>query len=122
MQHPRSHSFSLKRYLKHYLKPSRILLAASIGLFSCSLFAAADFDPAQVYKASCAACHDTGAAHAPEVGDTIEWEIRLDKGMDQLVQNAIDGLNGVMPPKGLCMDCSDDQLKAIVEYMLENSL
>jgi cytochrome c5 len=55
------------------------------------------------------------------VGDVIEWEIRLEKGLDNLVQNTINGLNGVMPAKGLCVDCSDQQLKAIVEYMLENS-
>lgn len=79
------------------------------------------FDPAQIYQNTCFACHGTGAAHAPEVGDVIEWEIRLEKGLDTLVQNTISGLNGVMPAKGLCVDCSDDQLKAIVEYMLENS-
>jgi cytochrome c5 len=79
------------------------------------------FDPAQTYQNTCFACHGTGAAHAPEVGDVIEWEIRLEKGLDTLVQNTINGLNGVMPARGLCVDCSDEQLKAIVEYMLEQS-
>jgi cytochrome c5 len=41
--------------------------------------------------------------------------------MDTLVQSAIKGLNGIMPPRGLCADCSDDQLKAIVEYMVAES-
>lgn len=81
----------------------------------------ANFDPAQTYQNTCFACHGTGAAHAPEVGDVIEWEIRLEKGLDTLVKNTISGLNGIMPAKGLCVDCSDEQLKAIVEYMLENS-
>ena len=80
-----------------------------------------NFDPAQTYQNTCFACHGTGAAHAPEVGDVIEWEIRLEKGLDTLVQNTISGLNGVMPAKGLCVVCSDEQLKAIVEYMLEQS-
>ena len=79
------------------------------------------FDPAQTYKSTCFACHGTGAAHAPEVGDVIEWEIRLEKGLDSLIQNTINGLNGVMPARGLCVDCSDEQLKAIVEYMLDSS-
>ncbi len=79
------------------------------------------FDAAAKYQSTCFACHGTGAAHAPEVGDVIEWEIRLDKGLDTLVQNTISGLNGIMPVRGLCTDCSDDQLKQIVEYMLENS-
>ena len=80
------------------------------------------FDADQTYQATCFACHGTGAAHSPEVGDQIEWEIRMEKGMDTLVQNTIAGLNGIMPPRGLCASCSDDQLKAIVEFMVESSL
>jgi len=79
------------------------------------------FDAAQKYQSTCYACHGTGAAHAPEMGDIIEWEIRLEKGLETVVQNTINGLNGIMPPRGLCTDCSDENLKAVVEYMLENS-
>ena len=78
-------------------------------------------DAAQAYQTSCYACHGTGQAHAPIVGEVIEWEIRAEKGLDVLLQNTINGLNGIMPARGLCMDCSDDNLKAIVEYMLEQS-
>lgn len=103
-------------------------------LISCSLLLLAapeattlaaeaeSFDAAAKYQSTCFACHGTGAAHAPEVGDMIEWEIRLEKGLDTLVQNTVNGLNGIMPARGLCTDCSDQQLKQIVEYMLENSL
>ncbi len=80
-----------------------------------------DFDAAQVYQGSCYACHGTGQAHAPMVGDVIEWEIRLEKGLETLIQSTIDGLNGIMPARGLCVDCSDEDLIAIVEYMLEQS-
>lgn len=82
---------------------------------------AEEFDAAAKYQSTCYACHGTGAAHAPEVGDVIEWEIRLEKGMETLLSNTIAGLNGIMPPRGLCTDCSDDNLKSIIEYMLENS-
>ena len=81
-----------------------------------------DFDAEKTYQATCFACHGTGAAHSPEVGDQIEWEIRMEKGLDTLVQNTIAGLNGIMPPRGLCVTCSDNQLKAIVEFMLDSSL
>ena len=106
---------------------SKIVRAAGIALagvfISCNSFAAeeASFDVEAAYQKSCFACHGTGAAHAPEVGDVIEWEIRAEKGLDALVQNTINGLNGVMPTRGLCRDCSDEQLKAIVEFMLESS-
>ena len=80
-----------------------------------------NFDASSKYQSTCFACHGTGQAHAPVVGDVIEWEIRLEKGIDILVQNTINGLNGMMPPRGLCVDCSDDELKKIVEYMLDES-
>ena len=104
----------------------RTLLAvvSATLLFASQLNAAEDdsFDAEQTYQATCFACHGTGAAHSPEVGDQIEWEIRMEKGMDTLVQNTIAGLNGIMPPRGLCATCSDEQLKAIVEFMVESSL
>jgi cytochrome c5 len=50
----------------------------------------------------------------------VEWESRLEKGLDSIIQNAINGIN-TMPAKGLCFDCSDDELGAIVEYMINSS-
>ena len=80
------------------------------------------FNAEQKYMASCFACHSTGAAGAPKVGAgmAVEWEPRLEKGLDTIVQNAINGVN-TMPAKGLCFDCSDDDIKAIVEYMIDSS-
>ena len=71
-----------------------------------------------VFNKSCTACHSTGAAGAPKVGVAADWTARVDQGMDTLYANAINGVRG-MPPKGLCMDCSDDELKATVDYMLK---
>lgn len=81
----------------------------------------AGFDAEARYAQSCAACHNSGAAGAPKVGTAADWAPRLEKGLDAVVQNAINGLNGVMPPKGLCFTCTDDELKAVVEYMVEKS-
>lgn len=80
------------------------------------------FNAQQKYMASCFACHSTGAAGAPKVGAgmSAEWEPRLEKGLDAVVQNAINGIN-TMPAKGLCFDCTDEDLRAIVEYMIESS-
>lgn len=73
-----------------------------------------------VYKAKCATCHATGAAGAPKLGDAAAWAPRIAKGMETLHTHAISGFNG-MPAKGLCFDCSDDELKAAVDYMVEES-
>ena len=73
-----------------------------------------------VYNSNCLACHATGAAGAPKLGDAAAWAARISAGMESLLANVINGLNA-MPPKGLCMTCSDDELKAAVEYMVANS-
>jgi cytochrome c5 len=79
--------------------------------------AATGFDAAAAYQMSCFACHATGAAGAPKVGDKAAWTARLEKGMDAVMVNATNGLNA-MPPKGMCMTCSADDLRAIVDYMV----
>ncbi|MCU4675519.1 cytochrome c5 family protein [Catenovulum sp. 2E275] len=70
-----------------------------------------------VYNASCTACHSAGVLNAPKP-HTEDWKPRLEKGLDTLLEHAINGFNA-MPPKGTCMDCSDDELKAAIEFMLE---
>ncbi len=74
----------------------------------------------EVYNTKCFTCHGTGAAGAPKLGAADEWSARIDQGMDTLYKHAIEGVRG-MPPKGLCGDCSDDELKAAVDYMVDGS-
>lgn len=74
-----------------------------------------------VYNTKCSACHATGAAGAPKYGDAAAWAPRLEeRGIEGLYTHAIDGFNG-MPAKGLCMDCSDDEIKVAVDYMVDHS-
>jgi len=73
-----------------------------------------------IYNTNCMACHATGAAGAPKMGDVAAWTGRMDKGIDQIYANAINGINA-MPAKGLCMSCSDDDVKSVVDYILDNS-
>ena len=68
------------------------------------------------YDKSCKVCHANGAANAPITGDAAAWEPRMAKGMEALVQAVNTGLNA-MPPKGMCFDCTDDDYKALIEYM-----
>ena len=79
--------------------------------------AGSDFDAAGVYQMNCFACHGTGAAGAPMLGDSEAWDARMEKGMQAVMANAINGV-GAMPARGICMSCSDDDLQQVVEYML----
>ena len=73
----------------------------------------------QLYNQACAACHMSGVLNAPKLGDKAGWELRIKKGVDQLYASAINGI-GVMPPKGGRVDFSDDDIRKIVDYMLQS--
>ena len=77
-------------------------------------------DPEQIYNTYCVACHMTGATNAPITGSVADWAPRIAKGTEVLYNNAIDGI-GLMPVKGLCGDCSDDEVIATVDYILDKS-
>jgi cytochrome c5 len=73
-----------------------------------------------IYQTSCIACHGSGVLQAPKLGDAAAWTERLAKGMDAVVANAINGINA-MPPRGTCGGCSDEELAATVQYMVDSS-
>jgi len=72
------------------------------------------------YDTACFACHGTGAAGAPILGNKEAWATRLTQSFDTLYSHAIDGFN-TMPAKGGAMSLSDDEVKAAVDYMVEQS-
>lgn len=73
-----------------------------------------------IYNSKCMACHNTGAAGAPKLGDVAAWEPRIAQGLETLVIHAINGINA-MPAKGTCADCSDDEIHATVEFMVSKA-
>ncbi|HAT7003939.1 TPA: cytochrome c5 family protein [Legionella pneumophila] len=79
-------------------------------------------EPGQnIYDKYCSVCHRDGLAGAPKFQSEADWKPRLaSKKIDDLLASAIKGLNA-MPAKGTCMDCSDAELKAAIQYMLPKS-
>jgi cytochrome c5 len=91
------------------------VIALSMGLLSFSAVSqAADIEAK--YNQSCIACHASGVAGAPVTYNDADWAPRMAKGMDVLVNNVKKGINA-MPPKGMCMDCSDEDYKALIHFM-----
>lgn len=78
-------------------------------------------DPAEIYQSKCASCHNTGVGGAPKLGEAADWEPRVAKGMETLFENAWNGFNA-MPPKGICMDCSEQEMRDTIDYILEESI
>ena len=73
-----------------------------------------------IYDASCAACHASGVAGAPKLGDKAAWAPRIKSGQNTLYGSALKGKNA-MPPKGGNAALSDDDVKAAVDYMVVQS-
>lgn len=78
--------------------------------------AAGPVDGKAVYGKVCVACHATGVANAPKLGDKAAWAPRLEAGIDGMLKFAIAG-KGAMPPRGGNPSLTDAQLRAAVEYM-----
>jgi cytochrome c5 len=79
-------------------------------------------DGETVFKGACFACHDTGAAGAPKRGDKAAWEPRIAQGIETLKKHAIGGFtgkSGMMPPRGTCATCSDEEIENAIHYMID---
>lgn len=74
----------------------------------------------QVYNASCQACHATGVAGAPKLGDKVAWSPRIQQGMDTLMTNALNGIRA-MPARGTCGTCSDEEIRNAIEFMISKA-
>ncbi len=70
----------------------------------------------KLYKSACVACHSTGVANAPKLGDKAAWSPLIAKGMDSLMEVALKG-KGAMPPRG-ASSADDATLRKAVEYMV----
>ena len=74
----------------------------------------------QVVTAICGACHNTGAAGAPKVGDNAAWAPRLGLGLDGLTKSAIAGKNA-MPARGGGADLTDEAIARAIAFMANKS-
>ena len=88
-----------------------LLLAASGSVLA---------DGQKTYQSSCQSCHASGVAGSPKLGDKAAWAPRIATGVDAMLAVAIKG-KGAMPPRGACAACTDDDLKAAIEYMVSQS-
>jgi len=94
--------------------------AVNIGKAPVMAAAPSGVDGKGTYTSACFACHGTGAAGAPKLGDKAAWKNRIAQGMATLNNHAIKGFKG-MPAKGGNASLSDAAVKAAVDYMVKGS-
>ncbi len=73
----------------------------------------------EFYNSKCAGCHTSGVMGAPKYASLEDWAPRVDLGLEKLTLSAIAGKGG-MPARGACMDCSDNEIKVTVQYILDS--
>jgi len=107
----------------------RLILIALLGLTTTTIVLADSHNTSgkpgeEVFEANCANCHTGGIggffSGAPEVGDEDDWEALIPKGVDGLTATTLAGI-GDMEPRGACTACTDEEIRAAVEHMLDKS-
>ena len=94
------------------MKKTLTLLAC---LATTSLAQAAQ-DPEAVFNRACQMCHNGQLPMAPKKGEHDAWKPRLAQGDEVLIKHVTEGFNA-MPARGLCMDCTPEDYKAVIDYM-----
>ena len=74
-------------------------------------------DGEQIFNQFCFSCHMAGISGAPKPGDMADWAPRLAKGETVLLDLTRTGIPPAMPPMGMCLSCSDEELLAAIRFM-----
>lgn len=88
---------------------------------------AASVDGKQVFDSLCMACHaaDSAIPFSPKITHNADWTDRIKQGKETLFKHAIEGYTGpdggLMPPKGGNAALTDEEVKAAVTYMVNQS-
>lgn len=95
-----------------------------LGCSSGSNSITAESTGKEVFQATCSSCHSGGfkgwMTEAPAVGDHVVWQPLIKKGIDAMTLYSINGVNK-MPAKGGCHQCTDEQIRSAIEYMVSIS-
>ena len=76
-----------------------------------------------IYKNFCISCHHRGVVGSPKLNETLRWETIFKKGIDSVFLNTLNGFNGLygsMPPKGACINCTDNDLLDALYFIIDS--
>lgn len=99
------------------MKLAMVVITTSAALL-CAPQIAAAADGKEIYDKSCAGCHSKGIAGAAKLTEKEKWAPLVKQGSDALTATVIKG-KGVMPPRGGAASLSDADIKAAVDYIIQ---
>ncbi|MCF7808759.1 MAG: c-type cytochrome [Candidatus Marinimicrobia bacterium] len=74
-----------------------------------------------VYEDDCVLCHQGAIEGAHRLEQTERWQESADKGFEQLVRHTVNGYQGKygeLPVMGMCPQCSEQDIRDAIAYML----
>lgn len=74
----------------------------------------------EVYNNTCAACHSSGVAGAPKLGDKDDWAPFIESGYDAMLHVALNG-QGAMPARGGNTALSDLEVERALVHMANSA-
>ena len=103
------------------IKPiGEVRIDNSVSVASSSNIEQSERSGKEIYNTKCQSCHNSGVMNAPKYASLEDWAPRIELGVDKLTLSAITGKGG-MPARGACMDCSDNEIKLTVQYMIDST-
>jgi cytochrome c5 len=96
---------------------SMLAVGSVFAIMTSNAFAAKDRTGAEVVKAVCMNCHETGTDGAPKIGDLAAWGPRMSQGIKTLATHAVQGYRG-MPAHGGEINATDIELSRAIIYMI----
>lgn len=93
-----------------------VLMSFGLAVLWPNTSPAADDATKELYTMYCASCHSVKKAEAPEAFNPTAWKRVMAKGADAVLTNAIRGV-GNMPPQGTCFECTQADLRKLIQYM-----
>jgi cytochrome c5 len=75
-----------------------------------------DANRQEIYETSCKICHGLANSGAPQTGVAADWQERSARGMEVMVDNAMNGYQA-MPPMGGCFHCTEEDFRQLIGFM-----
>lgn len=97
-------------------------MAAAAAAAASQVAYGGTLDGEVIYNNLCTGCHTSGAGGAPTL-ERAAWTARIAQGRETLDRHAIEGFTGnagMMPARGGNPALSDEQMIAVVDWMLDN--
>ena len=101
------------------------IIVSAMSISTGALFAQdSENEGKDIFENNCASCHTSGfkgwLSGAPEIGEKAEWKKHFENDLTTLTEHVFEGTQR-HEARGDCEECSQEQIKKAIEYIVANS-